>query len=290
MTLAKVLVTGAGGFIGKHLVPALAASGYHVIAATNSTTFPQAGVTCIKMPDLAKTVDWPTLIGDADRVIHLAAIAHRPTDDFSFCRVNGRAVAELASVAKSIGVKQLVFVSSIAAQVGSAADRLVTEEDFPRPVNAYGRAKLAAEQAVKASGIPFTVLRPAVTMGPDAKGNFGTLARLIKAGIPLPFGMLKSQRSVLSIQNFVSAVLIALKSSAAIDQTYIVADPNPETISAITRKFAAMIGMRPIIVPIPAIMLKAGFQVTGRSELWDRLGRPLIVSSARLQAIGWTPS
>ena len=88
---------------------------------------------------------------------------------------------------------------------------------FPKPTNSYGRSKLAAEQAVRASGVSFTILRPVVMYGQGEKGNFqgekgnfSIIHKISRLPVPLPFGALTAQRSVLSVDNFSSAVVMVL--------------------------------------------------------------------------------
>ena len=125
-----------------------------------------------------------------DAVVHLAGIAHAGPGvaEERYDRVNHRATAALAVAAHDAGVSRFVFVSSIRAQTGPAAERVVSERDTPRPTDAYGRSKLAAERAVAASGVPFTILRPVLVYGPGVKGNLRALMRLAALPIPLPFG------------------------------------------------------------------------------------------------------
>ena len=73
---------------------------------------------------------------------------------------------------------------------------------------------------------PFTILRPVVIYGEGEKGNFATFFKISRLPIPLPFGMLTARRSVLSIQNFNSAVGTALSNSRARGETFIVSDPS----------------------------------------------------------------
>ena len=143
-------------------------------------------------------------------------------------RVNHRTTAELARAAFRCG-KHLIFISSIAAQSSSFSDHELTEEDLPKPNNAYGRSKLAAEQAIREAGPSFTILRPVVIYGDGAKGNFAFLHKISRLPIPLPFGALTAQRSVLSIGNFNSAVVMALTDARARGETFIVSNPVPLT-------------------------------------------------------------
>ena len=78
----RVLVTGADGFIGRHLVPFLAARGYGVIAASRATTaFENPNVSAVQLPDLSKMFDWLPLLDQCDAVVHLAGVAHKYADE-----------------------------------------------------------------------------------------------------------------------------------------------------------------------------------------------------------------
>ena len=92
--------------------------------------------------------------------------------------INRRATEELVSAAERAGVERFVFVSSIRAQSGPAADHVLTEADEARPTDPYGVSKLAAEMAVRASSLRYTILRPVLVYGAGVKGNLAALARL----------------------------------------------------------------------------------------------------------------
>ena len=128
------------------------------------------------------------VLDQCDAIVHLAGIAHRYAGDALYDRVNHRATSALARTISRGATKHLVFISSIAAQSGAFADHDLTEDDFPTPSNAYGRSKFAGEQAIRAAGISFTILRPVVIYGEGEKGNFATVHRLSRLPIPLPFG------------------------------------------------------------------------------------------------------
>ena len=182
----RVLVTGADGFIGRHLVPFLATRGYRVIAASRTaTTFENPNVASVPLPDISKLFDWCPLLDQCDAVVHLAGIAHKHAGDALYDRINHRATSALARAISLGATRHLVFISSIAAQSGPCADHDLTEDDFPTPSNAYGRSKFAGEQAVRAAGISFTILRPVVIYGEGEKGNFALVHRLSRLPVPL---------------------------------------------------------------------------------------------------------
>jgi UDP-glucose 4-epimerase len=227
MVVTRTLVTGASGFIGRAVVTAFARRGVALRAAVRRPPQPPfpAAIEVVQHPDLAQPIDWRPLLDDIDQVIHLAGIAHidRGVAPELYDRVNRLATAQLAAAAA--GVKHFVFVSSIRAQNGPAADHALTERDPATPTDAYGRSKLAAEAAVRAAGVPFTILRPALLYGPGVKGNFALLARAAASPLPLPVKDLDNRRSLLGIDNFISALAFVLATPATLGETYVVADP-----------------------------------------------------------------
>jgi nucleoside-diphosphate-sugar epimerase len=288
---ARVLVTGSDGFVGRHLVPYLVEQGYKVIAASRAApTFENPNIVAATLPNLSEPFNWQPLLEQCDVVVHLAGIAHKFANEGLYDRVNHQTTAALARAALQCGTDHLIFISSIAAQSGSFSDRELTEDDPPRPSNDYGRSKLAAEQAVRAAGVPFTILRPVVIYGEGEKGNFATIHRISRLPIPLPFGALTAQRSVLSIQNFTSAVAVVLANSRARGETFIVSDPTPVTVTDLIIRNRVSLGRSPWLLPAPERWLELSLKAIGQEATWERLGRPLVARPRKLLALGWKPS
>jgi UDP-glucose 4-epimerase len=284
-------VTGSDGFVGRHLVPYLAQRGYRVLAASRSPArFENPDITGVALPDLSQPFDWRPLLQQCDAVIHLAGIAHKTVPDDVHDRVNHLATAELARAAVGCGIKHLVLISSIAAQSGVSSDRELTEDDPPQPVNAYGRSKLAGEVAVRAAGTPFTILRPVVIYGDGEKGNFATVHKIARLPVPLPIGALTARRSILSIENFCSAVETVLANPRMRDETFIVSDPAPVTVPDLVARYRTSLGRSPWLIPVPEKWLEMSLKAAGQSATWQRLGRPLVASPAKLIAMGWNPA
>jgi UDP-glucose 4-epimerase len=285
-----VLVTGSDGFIGRHLTPYLAARGYKVIAASRTASaFADPNIVPVALPDLSIAFDWQPLLKQCDAVVHLAGIAHTFADDDLYDRVNHQATEALAHAGFRCGT-HLVFVSSIAAQSGSFSEHELTEDDPPQPNNAYGRSKLAAEKSVRAAGVSFTILRPVVIYGEGEKGNFATVHKISRLPVPLPFGGLTAQRSVLSVQNFCSAVVMALTDSRARGETFIVSDPTPLSVSDVIARYRARSGRSAGLIAIPESWLELFLRAIGKSAIWQRIGCPLVARPRKLLALGWKPS
>jgi nucleoside-diphosphate-sugar epimerase len=287
----RILVTGASGFIGSAVSSALVAAGHRVRAASRRPNkAANEALEWVELPDLENEVDWEPLVADMDIVLHLAAIAHRRhVDDSDYARANRVATASLAQACRRHMVKRLIFMSSIGAQTGSAADHVVTEMDEPCPITAYDRAKLAAEEEIRRSGAPFTILRSVIVYGPGAKANIALITRIAALPLPLPFGAFRNRRSLVSIDNLSQAVVLCLTSPATLNQTFIVSDPEPITLAEMFATLREAAGRSPGLIPIPPLAVRAMVIAAGRRALWDRIGRELVASSANLEKAGWVP-
>ncbi len=252
-----------------------------------------AGVEVVQWADFCQPRDFGPLLANVDQVVHLAAIAHtgQGVDPEIYDRVNRRATAELAVAAANAGVQHFVFVSSIRAQSGPSADHALTERDEPAPTDAYGRSKLAAEAAVRAAGVPFTILRPVVLYGPGVKGNFALLLRTALSPWPLPIKDFVNRRSLLGIDNFISALAFVLSSPQTIGQTYVVADPGiPPRLPDLIATMRNAQGRWSLLLPMPPHYLENTLHLIGRDDSWERLGCNLRVDPGKLIAVGWHPA
>jgi nucleoside-diphosphate-sugar epimerase len=289
----KVLITGASGFIGAPLTAALEGAGYQVRAAVRDRrrrSFP-AGVEIALLPDLAGTVDWAQLVAGMDAVVHLAGIAHVGPEipDAIYDPVNHLATAALAGAAATAGVRKFVFMSSTRAQAGPASDQPLRESAEPEPTDAYGRSKLAAEAAVRASDLSYTILRPALVYGPNPKGNLASLMRLAALPVPLPFGAFTNRRSLLAIDNLIAAVRFALEDTRAENETFLAADPKAISLAELVALLREAAGRKPSLVPVPPAVLSGALGLMGKRDMAQRLAGTLIAEPTKLLAAGWRP-
>jgi UDP-glucose 4-epimerase len=287
-----VALTGATGFIGQHLLRELPKHGYRLRVLLRRPSAVPLDCASAVVGDLARPQNMAQALADADAVIHSAGIAHAmsgiPEDDYR--AINAESTVALALAAQRAGVRRFVFLSSIRAQCGASASAVQTEDMPPQPTDAYGRSKLAAEQGLAELDIDWVALRPVVVYGPGVKGNVAALMRLARVPYPLPFGGLTAHRSLLSVDNLVTAITRVLAVPQPLRRPLIVADAEPLTLPAMIAALRSGLGRRPGLASVPPALVRLACQATGRSDLYDRVAGPLIADASALRALGWTPA
>jgi UDP-glucose 4-epimerase len=286
-----IALTGATGFIGQHLLHELPKRGYRLrVLLRRPTAVPVESASAL-VGDLARPQNMTAALADVDAVIHSAGLAHAmsglPEDDYR--TLNTEATIALARAAQRAGAKRFVFLSSIRAQSGPSADRVLTEDLTPRPTDAYGRSKLAAEQGLAELALDWVALRLVLVYGGGVKGNMAALTRLARTPYPLPLGALRSRRSLLALDNLVAAVDAVLSAPGQLRRPLIVADPDALTIPAIVAALRRGLGRRPGLIPVPATVLKIALHAAGRGEIYERLSGSLVAEPAGLRKLGWSP-
>ena len=206
--LARILVTGAAGFIGRALCLELARRGHAVLAACRGAAAPVAGAELRAVGDIGPRTDWSGHLAGVEIVVHLAARAHRPTRAPLSARPRSTAPRPWRGMRPPPGCARLVHISSIRAMGASTPPGAPFRAADPaRPADPYGRAKLAIEAALAAaargSGLELVILRPPLVHGPGVKGNLRALLGLVASGAPLPFAGIDNRRSLIFLDNLV---------------------------------------------------------------------------------------
>lgn len=306
--MKKILVTGATGFVGKHLCRYLSKQGSTVRAAVRKSLpegFPAQE--SIRIGEIGPDTDWRAAVDGIDYVVHLAALAHQigknvPAADFF--RINTQGTESLARAVKSSQVKRLIFISSIGA-VCSMANEVVTSETPCRPDTEYGRSKLEAEEKVRgilSQGSPdWCIIRPTLIYGPENPGNMQRLLRLIQTGLPLPLGSIINRRTFLYIENLLSAIGVALEHPSASRGTFLLADEEIFTTPELLRALGKSSAKRVKLIPFPSSGLRMIGRVgdlvrkiTGRSAGLDTysvdrlLGSLEVDASSFRKGVGWS--
>jgi UDP-glucose 4-epimerase len=232
-----------------------------------------------------------TALEGVDAVIHSAGLAQAmsgvPEDDYRV--LNTEATIRLARAARRAGAKRFIFLSSIRAQCGPTADTVQCEAVEPRPTDAYGESKLAAERGLAELDLDWVSLRAVLVYGAGVKGNMAQLMRLARSPFPLPLGSLRARRSLLALENLLAAIEVVLAAPGTLRRTFIAADPQALTVAEMIAAMRHGLGRRPNVFPLPAVLLQLMLRAAGREEICQRLSGSLVADPSALLSLGWAP-
>lgn len=291
MADGRILLTGASGFVGPHVVAALLQAGYRLRLAQRRPGAAPEGVETVVTGDLSAPADWTAALAGVDHVVHMAGLAHAGPglDEELYRRINTQATLELAGAAASAGVKRFVYLSSIKALSGAFDGQPLSEDAEPAPTDPYGRSKLAAEHGLGRLDLDWVALRPVLVYGPGVKANMAALLRLARSPLPLPLGGLHASRSLLAVENLADAILFALAPACPARQAYTVSDPEPISVADMLTAMRAGLGRSPGLLPVPEALLRAMARLAGREETFLKLAGSLVARPERLLSAGWRP-
>jgi dihydroflavonol-4-reductase len=223
----RVLVTGATGFIGSHLVDELLWKGYEVTALIRTSSdlrwLRGKGVTCIH-GDLLEKRKLPSLKEFA-YIFHLGGTTkaqHRR----GFHRVNQKGTERLIAAArKAGGLKRFIYLSSQAAAGPAPPERPQTEEDPPTPVSPYGKSKLLGEEVVLnfRDKVPVTVLRPCPTYGPRDTNLFEYFKVISRGHFPM-LGKDPISLSFCYVEDLVQALMLSITRDHPSGEVFLISD------------------------------------------------------------------
>ena len=298
----RMLVTGAGGFIGQAVCADLKSRGHHVLGALRKRDAPREspGVDYVGMGDMDELTDWSCVVDDIDCVVHLAARVHLMNDTAreplaEFRRFNVDLTMNLARQAALAGVRRFVFVSSVKVNgENTPFGQPFAADDVPRPTDAYGVSKLEAEQLLvqlgKSTGMEIVIVRPVLVYGPGVRANFYQMMDWLKIGFPLPLKALDNQRSLVAIDNLVDMIATCLSHPAAANQIFLVSDGEDLTVSELMERTSMALGRRARLLTMPIVFLKFVGQIFGKQAVIHRLCEPLQVDIMKSRLVlGWKP-
>jgi UDP-glucose 4-epimerase len=292
-----VLVTGATGFVGRHLTPALAREGWSVRRAVRS---PNGSDDEVVIGSIGPQTGWQAALEGADAVVHLAARVHhaleKNADQQVYRDVNVAGTLHLARCAAAAGVRQFIFVSTVLVH-GRCNDYRApfNEDDILTPRGLYGMSKAEAETGLRAmardNDMNISVIRPPLIYGAGAKGNFALLTRAVDIGLPLPFGAIRNHRAFLAVQNLSSFILHRLSHPDPTSnfEVFLVADREQVSTAEFIEHLAKASGKRPRLFAVPPDLLGGLLKMIGRQKARDSLIGSLELDISKALATGWQP-
>jgi nucleoside-diphosphate-sugar epimerase len=208
--------------------------------------------------------------------------------------VNLDATLQLARQARQQGARRFVFVSSVKVNGEATTGSAFGAADQPLPVDPYGQSKLEAELALRElgrqSGLEVVIVRPPLVYGPGVKANFANLLRLVKLGVPLPFGCVDNRRSMVALENLVDLLIVCASHPNAPGHTFMVSDGADVSIGQLVTMIGKAMGRRVMLVPVPVGLMRGAATMVGKAALVERLFGSLQVDIGATRAtLGWTP-
>jgi nucleoside-diphosphate-sugar epimerase len=297
-----ILVTGATGFVGRSLSAELLTQGSDVsVAIRQENASIPLGIKINNVGDFTAETDWLDALLGVEVVVHTAArvhvmndTSHDPLEEFR--KVNTYATLNLAKQAADSGVKRFVFLSSIGVN-GNNNFKPFTEQQELEPHDLYAISKLEAEKGLLAlaqhTSMEVVIIRPPLVYGANAPGNFGNLVKWISKSIPLPFGAIRNQRSLVALDNLVDFIILCAdreKSPKAVNQVFLISDNEDVSTTQLLRKVAKSLNKQAWLIPVPVGLMTFAAKLIGKGDVANRLFGSLQVDSAKARdLLGWKP-
>ena len=298
-----ILLTGASGFIGKHLSKNLCEQeNYHLRIAVRSAQaesvidFNERFI----IDDISESTRWDECLKNCDVVIHTAARVH-VLDDRSikplleYRKINVDGTMQLARQAAQNGVKRFIFLSSIHVNGQlSPLSRAFQPDDIPCPQDPYAISKTEAEQQLQAlakeTGMEVVIIRPNIVYGPGMKGNFPRLMDMLHKGYPLPLKSIKNKRSFVSIYNLVSLIAQCIEHPNAANNIFLVSDGIDITVKELLINLAEAMHTKARLFSVPYWILNSVGMLLGKQLLIQRLCGSLQADiSKTCDLLDWKP-
>lgn len=294
-------VTGASGFVGAALVERLASDADCQVLALvrrDDVVLPLRATKVRVGEDYLASEDLP--LTGVDVLVHCAARVHVMSDASSdpysaYRRVNVECTLRLAEQAARSGVKRFIFISSIKVNgEGTRLGEAYTADDPPAPASPYGASKMEAEQQLQLlaqrTGMEVVIIRPVLVYGPDVKANFRSMMVWLNKGIALPLGAIRSQRSLVALDNLVDLIVTCLQHPAAANQVFLVSDGEDMSTTELLTRIGVALDKPARLIPVPAALLRWGMFLIGRKGMGQRLCGSLQVDIKKTrELLGWTP-
>jgi len=290
--MLNVLVTGATGFVGQHLIEYLKLDGCNIKAISRNLI---PGVDTVICDFLKDDIPDNALKG-IDIVFHLAGYAHDLKSESgieqTYQKINVNVTADLLSLSAKHNVKKFIFVSSVKAGGNPVRGECAAEKDQNDPAGIYGKTKLEAElkvlEAGRKSDIHVSILRPALIYGPKVKGNLQLMMQGIKKGWFPPLPDVGNKRSMIHVDDVVQALLLLVNIQQANGEIFIATDGRTYSSRNIYETMCRVLGKSIPNWSVPKFLFSAIALISPNlSYKMDKLLGDECYSSEKLESLGF---
>ena len=289
--MLNVLVTGATGFVGQHLIEYLKLDGYNIKAISRKLIPSVDTVICDFLKD-----DIPDdALKGIDIVFHLAGYAHDLKSESgieqTYQKINVDITSKLLLLSVKNNVKKFIFVSSVKAGGVSRQGKCATEKSLSEPDGVYGKTKREAELKVLEAGRKFdihvSILRPALIYGPKVKGNLQLMMQGIKKGWFPPLPEIGNRRSMIHVDDIVRALLFLSNNKKSNGEVFIATDGRVYSSRNIYEIMCHVLDKNIPNWSVPRLLFNAIARLSsGFKYKMDKLLGDECYSSKKLQSLG----
>lgn len=297
MPSQRILITGATGFVGRHLVAHfLSAMRPLTLAVRKAEECPvnwhsQEQIRIVETGAIEDSTLLENALSDVTTVVHAAGLTQVNTPsasepDTQFLRANVKATETLAQAVLRSGARQFINISSLHAVTSNSSPIVVSDETENEPSTSYGKSKRLAERFVldiANSGVFAISLRPPLIVGADASGNWRALQRIAATGLPLPFASIHNKRSMIGIDTIVHMISHLCSKERPRDKSgnYCIADPEVVSLRTIVEELRRGMNIPPRLFPVPTSLLYSAARFAQRRLQAEGLFGNLEVDGSR---------
>lgn len=289
----NILITGANGFVGRHVASTLKNYGHAVRCAVRSSNNTVAGFDNHIIQNMSIDSSWDTALKDIDAVIHLIAKTHSTEDSRNqlqvYREINVEITKALCLAIQRSSVRHFIFLSSIKVHGETTDTNPLTESSPTAPEDAYGQTKLEAElvinELLRGRDMIRTVVRPPLIWGKEYKGNLAAMRNAIIKGYPIPLAGIKNARSIVKIETVSAFLAACISQSENAAGTFLLAEARPLSTPELFLMLGKHVGVRPRLFFAPPLALSVLFKTLGREGLIKKLLRNLEVDASKSQIL-----
>jgi len=282
----RIALSGASGFIGSVLDAELAMRGFEVLPVSRAELEP-----------MRSGADASQRLAGCTTAVHLAARVHvlgeTENDPIAeFRAANRDTTLAFARACAKASVRRFVFVSTIGVN-GTVSTRPFRPDDPPAPEGPYAVSKLEAERDLwalaTATGLEVVVVRPPLVYGPQAKGNFLRLLKLVATPLPLPLASISGKRSLISVWNLSDLLIRCIEHPNAAGRVLLAGDGEDIELPELIRRLSAAMGRPARLLAVPEELLRRLTGLFGLRRTFDKFTASLQVDiSETRKVLQWT--